>query len=176
MENERIILASPSVEQAEKILEAVLESKNELSEFMPWLPYALTLEDSISNTETAISNYFNFEKELRFAIMECSSERLLGMISLIISDKSVPYFEIGYWLRTTEVGNGYVTDAIKMLESYAFNELKAKRVAIKTAKSNLKSQAVAERSGYELEAVLANARRLPSGELDSTLIYSKLGL
>ncbi|MCP4987481.1 MAG: hypothetical protein GY928_15920 [Colwellia sp.] len=56
MENERIALASSSVEQAEKILQAVLESKNELSEFMPWLPYALTLEDSISNTERAISN------------------------------------------------------------------------------------------------------------------------
>ena len=176
MKNERIVLASPSIEQAEKILEAVLESKNELSKFMPWIPHALTIEDTVSNTERAISNYFNFENELRFVIMENSSERLLGIISLIISDKSVPYFEIGYWLRTIETGNGYVTDAVKLLESYAFNELKAKRVAIKTAKSNLKSQAVAERSGYELEAVLANARRLPSGELDSTFIYSKLGL
>jgi len=176
MKNERIVLASPSVDQAEKILDAVLESKNELSEFMPWIPYALTIEDAISNTERAINNYANFEQELRFAIIESASQRFLGIISLILSDKSVPYFEIGYWLRTSEVGNGYVTDAIKILERYAFNELKAEKVAIITAKSNVKSQAVAQRAGYELEAVLANARRLPSGELDSTLIYSKLSL
>ena len=176
MENDRIRLVSPSTEQAEKILEAVLESRNELSEFMPWIPYALTIDDSIANTERAINNFRKFENELRFAIMELSSDRFLGIVSLIICDKSIPYYEIGYWLRTTEVGKGYISESIKLIENYAFCELNANRVAIKTAKSNLKSQAVAERSGYELDAVLANARRLPSGELDSTLIYSKLGL
>ncbi|EGA72283.1 acetyltransferase [Vibrio sinaloensis DSM 21326] len=173
MESNRIKLLPPSLELQPQMLQAIRESQHELGAYLPWVPYALTEQESIENTQQAIANFANFEGELRFSIIEKETEKLVGAIGLIIRDKSVPYFEIGYWLRTQCVGKGYVTEAVKMIEQYAFEELNAHRVEIKAAESNRKSRAVAERCGYELEATLRNERRLPSGELCHTVVYAK---
>jgi len=176
MQSERIKLAAPSMAQAQPMLEAIRESQDELSQYLPWVPYALTEPESIKNMQEAIDNYERFEGELRLSILRNSDSKFLGAIGLIIRDKSVPFFEIGYWLNSAETGKGYITEAVSLLESYVFTELNAQRVEIRAADTNSKSRAVAERCGYQLDATLVNDRRLPSGELSSTVIYSKLSL
>ncbi|MCZ8517735.1 GNAT family N-acetyltransferase [Paenibacillus filicis] len=42
-----------------------------------------------------------------------------------------PKFEIGYWIDTRYSGNVYMTEAIQGITSYAFNELKARRIEIR---------------------------------------------
>lgn len=120
-----------------------------------------------------MENFDNFENELRFSILTKQDNALIGAIGLIIRDKSVPFFEIGYWLRTTSVGFGYVAEAISVLEKYAFEQLQAHRIEIKCAESNIKSKAVALRCGYEFEGLLKNTNKLPSGELSNTLMFAK---
>lgn len=176
METERLNLVSPSMELHPQILKALRESRDELGEFLPWVPFSLTEEESIENTKQAISNFEKFEGELRYSLMDKNSGKLVGVIGLVIRDKEVPYFEIGYWLRSSFVGFGYMSEAVRALEIYAFTELHAHRVEIRTAEENLKSRAVAERCGYFHEATLCNTRRLPSGELTSTLVYVKTDL
>ncbi|MDF4309600.1 GNAT family N-acetyltransferase [Vibrio parahaemolyticus] len=176
METERIKLLPPSMEYQPLMFEAILESQNELGVYLPWVPYALTEAESIEDTKQAISNFEKFEGELRYSIVEKSTGRFLGAIGLIIRDKIVPYFEIGYWLRTSSVGNGFISEAVKVVEIYAFNELKANRIEIKAAVENWKSRSVAERGGYIFEGILRNDRRLPSGDLSSTAVYAKTGL
>ncbi|MCS0082925.1 GNAT family N-acetyltransferase [Vibrio alginolyticus] len=176
METERLKLVPPSMEYQPLMLEAILESQDELGVYLPWVPYALTEAESIENTKQAISNFENFEGELRYSVVEKSTGRFLGAIGLIIRDKTVPYFEIGYWLRSSSVGYGFISEAVKAVETYAFKELKANRLEIKAAVDNLKSRSVAERGGYTFEGILCNDRRLPSGELSSTAMYAKTGL
>ena len=176
MENKRIKLEPPSMKGATSILEAIIESECELRIFLPWVDFSLTEPESIANTQRAIENFEHFTDELRYSIIRKSDGYFLGIISLIIRDKSVPFFEIGYWLRTSATGKGYISEAIALLENYAFNELGANRIAITAASKNNKSCLVAERNGYQLEAKLLNARRLPSGELDNTMVYAKTHL
>lgn len=173
METERIKLHPPSLDHQPRMLEAIIESKTELSEFLPWVPYALTNEDSIENTQRAIANFENFEDELRFSIIERETGTFLGAIGLMIVNRDIPYFEIGYWLRTSHVGKGYMTEAVCLIEEYAFKELNAKRVEIKASDKNIKSYAIAERCGYIYEGKLLNHRVLPSGEIGHTVIYAK---
>ncbi|PSW21699.1 N-acetyltransferase [Photobacterium sanctipauli] len=175
MESKRIKLVKPSLTIVPQMFEAIIESQKELSVYLPWVPFSLTEDAVKTNAEKAIENFESFKEELRFSIICKHTERLLGVIGLMITDKSVPYFEIGYWLRTSEVGKGYITEAIGLLEQYAFAELDAKRVEIRAAESNIKSRAVAERCGYQFELTLQNACRLPSGQLSNTVIYAKLG-
>ncbi len=155
------------------MLAAIIESQDELGKFLPWVAYALTEEESIQNTQQAIVNFENFEGELRFSIIEKKSGRFVGAIGLIIRDKNIPFFEIGYWLSNAFVGNGYMTEAVTVLEQYAFDELKAKRVEIKAAEGNVKSRAVAERCGYLHEGTLINDRMLPNGAVSNTVVYAK---
>ncbi|MFH0258744.1 GNAT family N-acetyltransferase [Vibrio rumoiensis] len=176
METDRLYLAPPCLANQPAMLEAIIESQAELSQFLDWVPFALTEQQSIEATQQAMVNFDNFENELRYSLLDKQSGKLVGMIGLLIRDKEVPYFEIGYWLRRSCVGLGYITEAVQALETYAFQDLKAQRVEIRTAGTNTKSQAVAERCGYQLEGTLRYARRLPSRELDHTLIYAKTRL
>lgn len=176
MESDRIKLVAPSMEYQPLMLEAIQESQEELGQFLPWVPYALTEETSIKNTQQSIENFKNFEDELRYLIFDKALDHFIGVISLRIRDKAIPFFEIGYWLRSSCVGSGYMTEAVKLIEQYAFNDLNAKRLEIQTAEANLKSRAIAERCGYQYEGTLLNDRILPSGEVASSAFYAKTSL
>lgn len=175
MESVRLKLYPPSMELQPQMLEAVIESKDELSEYLPWVQYALTSKESVENAKQVIANFENFESELRFSIVEKATNTFIGAIGLIIVDKEIPYFEIGYWLRKSCVGKGYMTEAVKLVEEYAFNELNAKRVEIKASDLNVKSYSVAIRCGYKLEGKLLNHRKLPNGNIGNTVVYAKTG-
>ena len=171
MQTERIRLVPPSMDLVVDAQKAIRESERELSEYLTWVQ--ASLQEPEKNMLTAIENHKEFRNEVRFYILKVGSSQLIGTIGLLIRDLSVPFFEVGYWIRKTETGNGYAMEAVGMLEKYAFRELEARRLEIRTASGNAKSRAVAERSGYMYEATLINERRLPSGELTDTVVYAK---
>jgi len=173
MESERLRLVPPSFEFSEPMYDVIEDSRAEFSLFLPWVTKSLTKTALVNNTEEAIKNYEEFTGEFWFNLIEKETDSFIGAVGFIVRDNSVPFFEIGYWLKTSKTGAGYVSEAVGLVERYAFVEKEAKRLEIKMASSNVKSQAVAKRCGYNLEAHLANARRLPSGELDSTVIFAK---
>ncbi|AXB34524.1 N-acetyltransferase [Vibrio campbellii] len=173
MESERLRLSPPSLQYVVAMYDAIDESRYELSQFLPWVSGNFTKARLEENIKEAAHNFANFADEFWFNIIEKDSGMYVGAIGFVIRDKNVPFFEIGYWLKTSKTGLGYASEAIGLVEQYAFNNKSAQRVEIKMAGSNFKSQSVANRCGYRLEAHLANARRLPSGELDSTVVYAK---
>ncbi len=176
MQDERIKLVPPSLDHADSMFNAISESKSELSKFLLWVTPSLSKDELMGNIQWAADNLEKFTGEFWFNIIERDTDEFIGAVGFLIRDIAVPYYEIGYWLRTNKVGKGYITRAVKLVERYAFLEHSAERVEIKMASSNAKSRAVAERCGYQFEARLVHARRLPSGELDDTLIYVKTAL
>ncbi len=155
------------------VREALFESYGDLRQFLPWVKDNLTLTQSHKEMLAAISRFDNNSEELRYYLIRQSDQKLLGAIGLIIRDSSVPYYEIGYWLRTSERGKGYISQALGLLEAYAFNSLNALRLEIKMAESNTPNRAVAESAGYQYEARLNNTCRLGDGSIDNTVIYAK---
>ncbi|MEZ8747435.1 GNAT family N-acetyltransferase [Vibrio sp. 10N.261.49.A5] len=176
MESERLKLVPPSLNYIDVMHGVIEESQQDLSQFLPWVSGALSKQVLEDNTKEAMVNFSRCIGEFWFNIIEKKTGLFIGVVGFIVRDKSVPYFEIGYWLQTSKTGFGYITEAVGLVEQYAFDDLSARRVEIKMAASNLKSQAVAIRCGYEVEATLINSRRLPSGELDSTMVYAKTRL
>ena len=174
MHSNRIKLVKPDLELIPQVRAAVLESRAELEKYLGWVQNSL--DNPESNMQLAITNHEMQANELRYYIFQCQPALLVGTIGLIVRDRAVPFFEIGYWVRTSQTGRGFVTEAVGLLESYAFLELHANRLEIRMAKCNLRSRAVAENSGYQLEAELLNERRLPSGALSNTLVYAKCDL
>ena len=79
-------------------------------------------------------------------------------MSLFNIEWSIPKFEIGYWLRTTLIGKGYMTEAVVALTKMAKETLKANRIEIRCDERNVRSRRVAERAGYRLEGILAMTR------------------
>ncbi|MCG8383640.1 MAG: GNAT family N-acetyltransferase [Gammaproteobacteria bacterium] len=171
--NTRIRLEPPSMGLWRQNLEAVRESEHELRLFLDWVDHALTEEETIQNIRDAIDQFESFTTELRYSIVRQSDERFLGMIGLLIGDPATPTYEIGYWLRSSETGKGYMRDAVSLLEHHVFTQLGAEQIEIRTEPANHSSRTVAERSGYILVSHLSADRQRPSGEWEDTLVYLK---
>ncbi len=171
--NTRIRLEPPSMAFVAENLEAVRESEHELRRFLDWVDHALTEEDTINNIRDAIDQFESFTTELRYSIVRQSDERFLGMIGLLIGDPAVPAYEMGYWLRSSETGKGYMRDAVSLLEHHVFTQLGAEKIEIRAAPANQSSRTVAERSGYILVSQLSAERQRPSGEWEDRLVYLK---
>jgi RimJ/RimL family protein N-acetyltransferase len=84
--------------------------------------------------------------------------------------------EIGWtWIAPSQQRTAVNTEAKLLQLAYAFDELNATRVALKTDGRNLRSQAAIERLGAVREGVLRRHIRMPDGFLRDTVYYSILG-
>ncbi len=81
-----------------------------------------------------------------------AGERFVGIADLGVSNWKIPSGKFGYWLRTSETGRGYMTEAISAICLYAFREIGMRRLEIRCDETNAKSAAVAERLGFVLES------------------------
>lgn len=136
---------TPALEWVEPLRLALSESYELHQLFLDWVepdPSPLTVTATMN---VAKEQFDRKEQELRFLIVRREDQELVGSISLHVRDVSVPYYELGYWVRQSAAGKGYITEAVLLLADYAFIHLHAARLEIRTAASNEKSGAVAER-------------------------------
>jgi len=87
-------------------------------------------------------------------------------------DWVIGYFEIGYWIRASAEGSGYVTEAVRLLTDYALDSAKANRLEIRCDELNVRSAAVLKRLEYVLEGRLRNEMTNADGRLRSTMVFS----
>ena len=64
--------------------------------------------------------------------------------------------ELGYWVAEEYQGNGYATQACKMLIKHAFEDLNIQRIFASYKKENLASKRVLEKLGFEYFTELNN--------------------
>jgi RimJ/RimL family protein N-acetyltransferase len=169
-----ITLVKPHLDLADDIKEALEESYPDHIKFLLWPEPNPPIESVQQNIEQAIYNFENDLNEYRFSIIRNTDSRFIGTISLLIRDLKIPYLEFGYWVRSSEKGKGYVTKAVEILEKYAVNDLKVRRLEIRMAESNINSKRIAERTGYKFEAKIHSDKILSDGTIENSLIYCKL--
>jgi ribosomal-protein-serine acetyltransferase len=174
IQGSEITLVKPQLDLAGDVRDALIESYDDHRKYLTWAEPNTSLETVTQNIKQAIHNFENDVNEYRFFILRNSDSRLVGTVGLLIKNLQIPYLEIGYWVRSSESGKGYIGKAVQMLEDYAINKLKVRRLEIRTAESNIRSKCVAERAGFKLEARLQSDRILPDGTIENSLIYCKL--
>jgi RimJ/RimL family protein N-acetyltransferase len=83
--------------------------------------------------------------------------------------------EIGWtWIAPSHQRSATNTEAKLLQLTYAFDELGATRVALKTDGRNLRSQAAIERLGAQREGTLRKHVRMPDGFIRDTVYFSIL--
>jgi RimJ/RimL family protein N-acetyltransferase len=169
----RVLLRPLALENAPSLLEALDESREH---FQPWLGFA----DQV-NTLDACRDYI-VRAQVRwlrgqlysYGLFEPASGRLLGGTDLVCRDQDVGRFSIGYWLRATVEGGGYMTEAVRLVTRRAFDELGANRVEILCDARNARSAAVAERLGFRREGTLRGIMRARDGSLATMLLFARI--
>lgn len=173
LETERLLLKSPSESDGPQLHEAIMESMEVLQKWMIWANPAQTLEESIENCKKAAEEWrTNEEYRIHFFLKD--SGKFAGCSGFHRIDWKVPKFEIGYWLRQSLHGNGYVTELVNALTQYGFETLNANRIELQIHTENIPSLNVAERAGFELEGILRNYARNGRGELENYKVFSKI--
>jgi RimJ/RimL family protein N-acetyltransferase len=170
-ETERLRIRSPMPGDGPELHAAVNESLDDLLPWMPWPREHRTVDDSEASSRRARVRFLE-RTELRMHLFLKGTETLVGSSGLQEIDWSVPKFEIGYWCRTRFSGQGYVTEAVRGIASFAFDTLDAKRVEILCDPLNRPSARVAERAGFRLEGELRNESAGTDGSVRNTLVFS----
>lgn len=172
-ETERLLLRAPRAGDGPAINEAIAESLPELRRWMPWAKNGQSLDESEAYARRSAAEYI-MRKQFPMLIFELETGKFVGGIGLHRIEWEVPAVEIGYWVRTSLQGQGYITEAVNRLTEAAFDLLNARRVCIHCDALNERSANVARRAGFEQEAHLRNDRRDVNDELCDTLIFARV--
>jgi RimJ/RimL family protein N-acetyltransferase len=146
----RVVVRPYAETDAQALWEAVDESREHLGKWMPW-----ATEYTSPDVPRALVRRFRAQWLLRenlvVGIFERDSGRLVGGSGLHRIDWALRRFEIGYWLRRSAVGQGFVTEAVQELTRLAFGRLEANRVEIRMDVGNTRSRGIPERLGFVYE-------------------------
>jgi ribosomal-protein-serine acetyltransferase len=162
----------PTLKMAKSMFKVIDENREHLEPWFLWLKQTLTVEDSMKyllDKEEATKK----EQKIEYGIY--TSTEYIGNISIFDINKKNKSAEIGYWLSCTHTRNGYMTEALKILEKEAFETIYLNRVQIKCDEINKASIGVAEKCGYQYEGKLReDIWSNYFNNLRNMLVFSKL--
>jgi RimJ/RimL family protein N-acetyltransferase len=153
------------------IAESIIELRQHLW-FLPWVAEAPSLESAQVRCRQAEAAFL-LRTDLPFLAFDRSSGRLVASVGLHRTDWNIPRTEVGYWVRTGELGNGYATEGVTALTKWALDELRATRIELITDEQNTGSRAVADRCGFFLEGIHRNVGRGPDGQMRHNCMYAR---
>ena len=172
-ESNRLILRAPLQGDGIRVNEAIRESIEELRPWMLWAQEVPTLEESeVISREGHVR--FIERSDLMLYLLHKETGHFIGSSGLHRIDWQARKFEIGYWVRTSCSGQGYITEAVASITQFAIQQLQANRIEIRCDSRNTRSIRVAERLGFTNEGFLRNEKCDVNGILRDTIIFAKI--
>ncbi len=171
IESSRVCVRAYRSGDGNALWEAIEESRDTHRKWLSWMDNHHSATDSEAYARGASASW-TLREELPLGIWERASGRLLGGTGFHRIRWEVPAFEIGYWLRSSAQGQGYMTETVKLLCCLAFERLAVNRLEIRCDTRNHASAAVPRRVGFIHEATLRHNGRGTGGELHDTHIFA----
>ncbi|MFG6449028.1 GNAT family N-acetyltransferase [Roseateles sp. BYS180W] len=173
----RFVLRAPQPGDGAALHAAVLETLQELQQWMPWAHAPMSVEHNEAEVRR-MSAEFTLRQDLPYLIWAQGEgghrSALLGSVALRRMDWALRKFELGYWLRRSSQGQGLASEAVRLLAGMAFSQLQARRVEIRMDERNVGSRAVAERCGFEFEGLLRRDHLGVDQQPRDTRVYALL--
>jgi RimJ/RimL family protein N-acetyltransferase len=136
---------------------------------MVWCHPNYAIEEARSWIDLQVSAFAKGE-EHEFAIFDPSGRYAGGCgVNLIV--QSQRRANLGYWVRSSEMGKGVAVAAVRLVAAWAFQNTGLERLEIVVAVGNTRSQRVAEKAGAVREGVLRR-RLLLHDTLHDAVMYS----
>jgi RimJ/RimL family protein N-acetyltransferase len=158
IETDRLVVRCWDPRDAPLIKEAIDSS---LDHLRPWMPWAQEEPKPVEQTVSLLRTFrgrFDLGEDFTYAIFSRDERQVLGGAGLHtrVGDGA---FEIGYWIRSSHVRQGLVTEAVSALTRVAFERCGVDRIEIHVDPENVASRGVPVKLAYVEEATLR--RRLP---------------
>jgi len=170
----RIILKRlrPTIKMANALFKVVDENRQHLNPWFPWVKAEKVVEESFKYLLEVDKEY---QKGTKFDYGIFLEKEYIGNVGLFDIDKKKKSGEIGYWLSKKFTRQGYMTEAVGVLEREAFVNGGLNRIQIKCDERNIPSAKTAKKCGYLFEG----KRREDDyseyyKDFRNTLVFSKL--
>lgn len=145
LEDDAVVLRRFTMDDAEAVAAACADP--EIPEWTS-VPRNYTIEHAREWLEGATER----TDALHFAVVERESGAVTGALSLWLVRRGVG--ELGYWTGREHRGRGYMTRALRLVSTWALDELGLARLQLGTFPGNRSSERVAEKVGFRREGVL----------------------
>lgn len=143
---EKIALAYCDVSMAQSIYELVLSDKEHIGEFLDFPEKTI----DVSNQEVYIKMKLRNNAEGTDKLFCILFERtIVGCIDLHRINQTNQTAEIGYWIHSSYKNKGIVSAVVQQLCDYSFNYLQLNKLSILADVTNLPSNQVALKCGFE---------------------------
>jgi ribosomal-protein-serine acetyltransferase len=170
--DEEVSLRMFNVDDAEEFYNLTISSKAYLKEWLGWLDYIESVEDTAENIKARLKVFAeNGGYPKSFAIIY--NGEIAGTIGFNDINKTNKIGIVGYWLGEKFQGKGIMTRSFKVLIDYGFKELGLNRIEVSVAVENNKSRTLPERLGFTEEGKLRQAEWLYDHYVDH-VIYGLL--
>lgn len=147
-------------------------SRDNVSRYMPWKTHKNEIETKkiIDEWIRCYKNndYYNWVIELK------ETKEVIGNISIPRKNDDIFCCEVGYCLSDDYWNNGIMTEALKAVINYMFNEINYNRIECTHKIMNLSSGKVMKKSGMRYEGTLREKSKTNTNELVDIMIYSIL--
>lgn len=170
---ERVVLRSWRDEHAAALFAVLMASKEHLAPWFPWAAHYHALDDARAFIRRQ-SGHWSLHKHIGLGLFRRTDQAFLGSVGVSVQDWAVPAFELGYWLGRDAEGQGYVSEAARVMTRFLFEAWRAERVAIRCDARNARSKAVPERLGFAFEGALRRDSLAPDGTIRDTLVYAMI--
>ncbi|WP_158658043.1 GNAT family N-acetyltransferase [Agarilytica rhodophyticola] len=144
-----------SESDAQAFYAAVVDSASHISQWLSWCTHDYSMEDAIQWISSA-AQVWEKGTDYRFVIESVYSGEILGSVGI---NQVVPQHKVGnlgYWVRTSALGQGVCTQAARLAIKYAFRSLGFQRIEIHVHPDNSASNRVASKLGGMYEGTFRN--------------------
>ncbi len=139
-----------------------------ISKFIPSIQYPYTAEHARRWVNSTLRLARN-DSACQLGIELVAEKGIIGMMGLKNINKIDRNGELEYWVGRAYRGHGYVSEALKLMLRFAFNNLHLHRVYAIVAALNIPSIKLLERHGFSRDAVWRDASWINGGWHD---VYS----
>ncbi len=107
-ETDRLTISGPLPGDGKELHAAVFES---LDELRPWMPWAMNMLNEKQYEARVREGRLKFlsREDLWLMLLLKGTKTIIGTSGLHRINWDVPRFEIGYWVRTSYAGKGYIS-------------------------------------------------------------------
>jgi RimJ/RimL family protein N-acetyltransferase len=170
IETARLVLRCWEPADAELLKVALDEGVDHLAAWMPWARDEPTDLEAKVELLRSFRGKFDLGQDFVYGIFNRDESAVAGGTGLHL--RSGPgTLEIGYWLRASRVGQGFVTEAAAALTRVAFEVDEVARVEIRCDPDNARSAAVPARLGFAHEATLRQAGTAADGSPCDAMVW-----
>lgn len=169
LESERLLLRQITTQDVNEVFE--MRSNPETMKYIP-RPLVTSTEEALAHIKM-IQDKIETNEGINWAITLKGSSKLLGIIGHYRIKWEHYRSEIGYMLLPEAQGKGIITEAIKLIVDYGFNQMKMHSLEAIIDPENNASARVLEKNGFVKEAHLVE-NEYYNGKFIDTVIYSLL--